>query len=191
MEIKEKIKEYKKELVLQKAGEFLEKNGFEKAKMADIAAYCGISVGALYKLFPSKDELFYEYVNYQIDTFYKHLTKEFKKLEFAEDRLKYFIKLKFETFMEKKQILKDTAAGDPLFFTKLNVNHKNPAIKVYELLAAQFEKIPNLKTKNYLKTAYLFNAFTYGYIEYWLIYNENLSASIDEAYKLFMKGVVE
>ena len=93
--------------------------------------------------------------------------------------------------MEKKQILKDTAAGDPLFFTKLNVNHKNPAIKVYELLAAQFEKIPNLKTKNYLKTAYLFNAFTYGYIEYWLIYNENLSASIDEAYKLFMKGVVE
>ncbi len=191
MEIKEKIKEYKKELVLQKAGEFLEKNGFEKAKMADIAAYCGVSVGALYKLFPSKDELFYEYVNYQIDIFYKQLIDEFKKLESAEDRLKYFIRLKFETFMEKKQILKDTVAGDPLFFTKLNANLGNPALKVYELLSAQFEKIPNLKTKNYLKTAYLFNAFTYGYIEYWLIYNENLSASIDEAYKLFMKGVVE
>ncbi len=194
MEIKEKIKKYKKELVLKKAGEYFEKNGFEKSKMADIAKYCKISVGALYKLFPSKDELFYEYVNYQIDIFYNRLKEEFKKIKTSEDRLKYFIKLKFETFIQKKEILKDTVAGDPLFFAKLNANKGNPAQKVYDMLSFEFENIDKrdyLKIKDYNKLSYLFNSFTYGYIEYWLLHDNNLLDEVDEAFEIFMYGLIK
>lgn len=183
--LKEKIKEYKKELVLQKAGEYLEQKGFKEAKMADIAKHCGISVGALYKLFASKDELFYEYVRYQVALFYNRLQMRFEFLQTPQERIKEFIKLKFELFMEKKALLKDTLAGDPLFFVKLSANKENPAKMVYELLAKELEK---LGLSNPRKLSYLLNYYTYGYIEYWLIYDTNLVEFVDEAYTLFMDG---
>jgi len=194
MEIKERVKEFKKELVLKKVSQFFEKNGFNEAKMVDIASFCNISVGALYKLFPSKDELFYEYVNYQINQFYEKLKKGFENFEKCEDRLKYFIRLKFETFLEKKEILKDTVAGDPLFFTKLNANKGNPAQKVYKIVAEEFEKLNKktpLKTEDFEKIAFLFNSFTYGYIEFWLIYNKDIMKYIEEAYDIFIKGIIK
>ncbi|NPA81635.1 MAG: TetR/AcrR family transcriptional regulator [Epsilonproteobacteria bacterium] len=193
MAIKKKVKEYKRELVLKSAGEFLEKSGFEKAKMADIASYCGISVGALYNLFPSKEDLFYQYVNYQIDLFYKELLQAYEYIKEPRERIKFFIKLKFQKFMQKRALLKDTVAGDPLFFAKLNANKGNPAALIYELIAKEFEKISkevDLKIKDYEKISYLLNSFTYGYIEYWLINDKNLLDFVDEAYELFMEGVV-
>ncbi len=191
MNIKDKIREYKKELILKKAGEFLEKNGFEKSKMADIAAHCGISVGALYNFFSSKDELFYEYVKYQIDTFVKNLKKGFERIESPRERLEFFVKLKFETFKSKVNLLKDTVAGDPLFFAKLNANKGNPALKIYEILAKEFEKMENLKTDDYIKLACLFHSFTFGYIEYWLNYDQHLDKFAQEACDFFIKGIVK
>ncbi|WP_187647565.1 TetR/AcrR family transcriptional regulator [Nitrosophilus labii] len=191
MNLKDKIREYKKELILKKAGEFLEKNGFEKSKMADIAAHCGISVGALYNFFSSKDELFYEYVKYQIDTFVKNLKKGFERIESPRERLEFFVKLKFETFKSKVNLLKDTVAGDPLFFAKLNANKGNPALKIYEILAKEFEKMENLKTDDYIKLACLFHSFTFGYIEYWLNYDQHLDKFAQEACDFFIKGIVK
>ncbi len=192
MDIKFQIKEYKKELILKKAGDFLEQKGFEKTKMADIADYCGISVGALYNHFGSKEELFYEYVKYQIDIFVKNLKKGFESLGSPKERLEFFVKLKFETFKSKVNLLKDTVAGDPLFFAKLNVNKGNPALKIYEILAKEFERMENLKTDDYIKLACLFHSFTFGYIEYWLNYKQDsIEEFAKEACDFFIKGIVK
>ncbi len=189
MDIKKRVKEYKKELLLQKVSYLFEKEGFENVKMADIAKYCNISVGALYKLFLSKEDLFYEYVKYQIDIFYDILLSRFKTLSSPEERLKAFISLMFKTFTQKKRILIDTIAGDPLFFAKLNIKKENPAKKVYSLLENEFENMENIKIKDGKKIAVLFKSFVYGYIEYWLLYQKDINEMVDEAYWLFMRGI--
>ncbi len=191
MDIKEKIKEFKKELVLQRAGEYLEKHGFANSKMSDIASFCNLSVGALYKLFSSKEELFYEYVRLQIEIFVDNLLKGFEKIDDPIQRLQFFVELKFETFKSKVNLLKDTVAGDPLFFAKLNANKGNPAVAIYEVLAKEFAKIEGLKTKDHLKLAILFHSFTFGYIEHWLIGGDIHEDYAKEACDFFIKGVVK
>ncbi|NPA64612.1 MAG: TetR/AcrR family transcriptional regulator [Epsilonproteobacteria bacterium] len=192
MAIKEKIKEFKKELVLQKVSQYLETHGFAKAKMADIAAFCGMSVGALYKLFGSKEELFYAYVNYQLTLFQHKLAQRLQHLQSPHDRIKAIIALKFETFQEKRQILKDTIAGDPLFFAKLSANRPVNLQKLYDTIAEEFEKIDALtplRVRDTRRIAYIFNAITYGYVEYWLVHGGDLRSFVDEAYEILMKGI--
>ena len=192
MAIKEKIKEFKKELVLQKVSQYLETHGFAKAKMADIAAFCGMSVGALYKLFGSKEELFYAYVNYQLTLFQHKLAQRLQHLQSPHDRIKAIIALKFETFQEKRQILKDTIAGDPLFFAKLSANRPVNLQKLYDTIAHEFEKIDALtplRVRDTRRIAYIFNAITYGYVEYWLVHGGDLRPFVDEAYEILMKGI--
>jgi len=184
--IKDRIKEYKKELILQKISSFLEKEGFEKAKMADIAAYCGISVGALYKLFSSKEELFYSYIKYQIDLFYENLEKGFAKIEDPKKRICFFVAQKFKTFKEKKKVLIDTVAADPLFLAKLNTAKQNPAKKVYELLARELKKAKIAKP---LKMAYLINGLTLGYVELWLTTGDERVLDVDEACGFILKMI--
>jgi len=55
--IKQKVLETKKSLVLEEISKIFENDGFSSVKMQDIANRLGISVGALYKLFSSKDDL--------------------------------------------------------------------------------------------------------------------------------------
>ncbi len=192
MAIKEKIKEFKKELILQKVSQYLEQHGFAKAKMADIATFCGISVGALYKLFDSKEELFYEYVNYQIALFEQKLHKRLSSLTEPTDRIKAIIALKFETFAQKEAILKDTVAADPLFFAKLSAHRPNNLQRLYDTIAKEFEALSKtlpLRIQDTRRIAYIFNAITYGYVEYWLVSGRDLKNFVDEAYEVLLKGI--
>jgi len=182
--IKERIKAFKRELILQKVSELIEERGLEGLKMVDIAAACDISVGALYKLFGSKDELFYAYMEYQIDLFYRTLKSIFAGVEDPKERIRIYIELKFETLQSKKQLLKDTIATDPFFFAKLGISKQNPARKVYVLLAQQLEL---LGTHDGLRLAYMLSGMTRGCIEMWLAGDGELDA--DNAYKRFLKMI--
>lgn len=171
--------------------ELFEKEGFDQIKMVDIAKYCGISVGALYKLFPSKEDLFYDYIQYQIDLFYKQLQERFNVVKTPKQRLKLFIDMMFHTFTSKKRLFMDTAAGDPLFFAKLALKRDNPAKKIYKLLEREFEKLENRKISDTKQLAILFKSFLYGYIEYWLIHDQPIKTCSEEALELFLHGIVK
>jgi len=180
--IKERIKAFKRELILQRVSELIEERGFEKLKMVDIAAACDISVGALYKLFGSKDELFYAYMEYQIDLFYRTLKSIFAGVEDPKERIRIYIELKFETLRSKKQLLKDTLATDPFFFAKFNLTKQNPAKKVYVLLAEQFDA---LGAKDGMRLAYMLGGMTRGCVEMWLAGDGELDAQ--KSYNYFIK----
>jgi len=186
MEIQAQIKAFKQELILQKVSQYLEKHGYKNAKMADIAKFVGISVGALYKYFESKDMLFYAYVNYQIDTFYEHLKTTFATIQDPKERIFYFIQAKLKLFEEKRKLLTDTIAADPLFFIKLSATKENPAKKIYDLIAKELESIG---VKDPIKASYLLNGITYGYIEHWIVYGGKLIDRAEEIYDRFFKGV--
>ena len=88
--------------------------------------------------------------------------------------------------------IEDPVVGDPLFFFKMNTQKSDPAKPIFEFLAKLFERLDSvqpLKERNYMKLAYLFNAYTIGYIEYWINYDEELEkASI--VVEEFLEGMI-
>ena len=190
MDIKAQVKAFKKELIIKKAAELFAKEGFSAVKMADIAKACNVAVGTIYKLFASKEELFFAYVQYEIDRFYDRLLQDFQTHKTPKERLAIFVDRMIEAFLDKKKVLTDTIAGDPLFFAKLNLTHQNPAQKIYNLLEKEFAKLP-LKIDSPQKAAILFKSFIYGYIEYWLLFNEDIQHSSHEALNIFFCGIIK
>ncbi|WP_458700714.1 TetR/AcrR family transcriptional regulator [Sulfurospirillum sp. 1307] len=188
--MKHKVLETKKNLVLQEISKIFEEEGFSSVKMQDIANKLSMSVGALYKLFSSKEELYYEYIAYQINLFYDLLVQKNTNISDAKESLEIYTKLKFEMFKAKRKAIEDPVIADPLFFFKMNTKQNNPAKPIFEYLANLFElfdKKEPLKEKNYMKLAYLFNAYTMGYIEYWVNFDEDLEdASL--AIQNFLEG---
>jgi len=190
--IKQKVLETKKQLVLEEISKIFESEGFSSIKMQDIANRLGISVGALYKLFPSKEELFYEYIAYQIHLFYETLKSACPLSLHPKESLERYVELKFEAFASKRKALEDPIIGDPLFFTKMNTQKNDPAKPIFEFLAQLFEsldRIEPLKEKNYMKLAYLFNAFTMGYVEYWIHYSDKLEERASLVLEEFLEGM--
>ncbi len=178
-QIKSKVISYKKELILQEAGKYIEEVGYNSLKINDLAKKCSISVGQLYQLFESKDKMFYEYVLYQINNFYNTLIENCKNTNFAQEKLLIFTKLKLKIFQEKRKAILDPISGDPLFFVKFN--NKNPSLIIQEFLSLQFKDLEdsyNIKIKNPLQLAYAYNAYTLGYIEYCL--NNNIDDECDD-----------
>ena len=190
MDIKAQVKAFKQELIIKKAGELFAKEGFSAVKMADIAKACNVAVGTLYKLFASKEDLFFTYVQYEIDRFYEQLLQDFKNYSDPKKRLAIFVDRMIEAFLDKKKVLTDTIAGDPLFFAKLNLTHQNPAQKIYNLLEKEFAKL-SLRVNEPQKVAILFKSFIYGYIEYWLLYDKDIHNISKEALDLFLRGAIK
>jgi len=190
--IREKVLETKKNLVLEKVSEFFDERGFDRVKIQDIAAHTGLSVGALYKLFPSKERLFYEYIAYQIRRFHEELVRACAGIEEPRRMLEIYIDLKFSTFVSKRKAIEDPVIGDPLFFVKMNTQKSDPAGPIYEFLADLFarlgERVP-LKEDDHMKTAYLFNAYTMGFIEHWLKCGGDLQEDPVEVLERFLNGM--
>ena len=190
--IRQKLQETKSELVLEAVSAYFDRVGYTKPKMQDIAKEVGISVGALYKLFPSKDALFFDYIAYQIRLFHTHLLERCKVCQTPKQALLEYIKLKIETFIAKKKAIEDPILGDPLFFLKMNVHKENPAKPVYEFLEEQFIKLTkehSLKAIEPMRLAYIFNGHILAYIEYWINFGGELTGKEEEILSTFLYGI--
>ncbi len=190
--IKKRVKEAKVEIVLEVVSEYFDRVGFSKPTMSDIAKEVGISVGALYKLFASKDELFFAYIGYQIEKFHKELVVATAKKE-PQEKLEIFVEMKFSTFVSKRKAIEDPILGDPLFFVKMNAQKVNPSKPIFEFLANEFEKLSlkqSSKESDFNKVAYLFNSYTMGYIEHWLNFGGELKSDSKQVVEMFLNGLL-
>lgn len=189
-----KVKDLKKNLILDEACRYFEEVGFENVKMNDLAKNCGISVGQLYKLFSSKENVFHEYVRYQIRLFSKEIREACIHVVSPKDRLLKYLELKFKIFKNKKKTLRDPVLGDPLFFSKLNTKNGDLTKPIFEFLRDEFEKLAfehNLsKDLDYQQVAYVFNSFSMGYIEYWLNSEKELEVDEKDILERFISGFI-
>ena len=190
--MQQKVKDLKRELVLEQAGRYFEEAGFEAVTMAELAKQCGISVGALYKLFASKDALFYAYVEQQIRKLHEAIVEKSATVTSVKEKLQIIVELKFETFCTKSKLIFDPIAGDPLFFTKLSHSRQNPAQIIYDYTAELFGELSKeqpLKSGDAMQLAYLFHSFLLGFIEHWLHFGGDLRAQSTIALNMFLEGV--
>ncbi|WP_159445313.1 TetR/AcrR family transcriptional regulator [Nitratiruptor tergarcus] len=188
--IKQKIKETKKEILLEVISELFEQKGFADLKMQDIAKHLDMSIGALYKIFASKEDLLLAYIEFEIKKFYSMLQEQTNNIDDPLLCLQHYVNLKFEVFKQKRRALEDPLMGDPLFFLKMGKKEYMLIEPILALLASWFEKLhaqTPLREHDFLKLAFLFNSYTNGYVEYWIVHNKDLNPT--QVVELFLQGV--
>ncbi len=167
--IKEEVTALKKKMILQEAEKYIEEKGYQNFKINELSKICSISVGALYQLFISKENLFYEYVLFQMENFHKELLKLCNGISSPKKRLLIYTKAKLQTFEEKGKTIQEHITYDPLFILKLG--NQNEAMNLMEnFLAKEFEKLSfktPLKTDNYICLSYAYSAYILGFIKYY------------------------
>lgn len=95
----------KKQLIMEKSLELFAKQGFEATSVQQITEYCGISKGAFYLSFKSKDELILALIDY----FMKQLTSDIDcavKNKRGEETLSAFYQVIFHTFQKHSDFAK-------------------------------------------------------------------------------------
>jgi len=189
--LRKKLAASKRRLVLEEVSHLFENEGFHSLKMQDIAARLEMSVGALYKLFASKEALYHAYVAFQIERFYDALEEACRDERDAFVCLARYVRMKFDVFAQKRKAVEESAGNDALFFLKLHHRHHDPAEPIYNWLAERFKALSErapLTERHPLKTAYIFNAYTTGYIEYWLRYGEGIETDEKDVVRRFLEG---
>lgn len=101
MTFKRKVQEMKRELILEEASSLFVKEGYENMKISELAKNTGVSVGAIYSMFGSKEGLYNQYIMGQIEYYIDIMEKELENCTDLLEMLKICTKIKFTAMIEK------------------------------------------------------------------------------------------
>ena len=189
--IKAKMHDLKKTLILDEASTLFEEIGYEQMKVADLAKTLSISIGTIYGMFDSKEGLYMAYIEHQINTFTMELEKRVTPDDSAEKRLKAFIELKFSYYTQKYIALDHSVKNNPFFFNTLYKSNVHPLQNIFLFQAECFKEIDsNINDDDAMQLVYLFNSFSDGYVSRWFEVQYDLMSKVDEACRLFI-GMVK
>ncbi len=146
----ENLQMSKKQLIMKKALELFAKQGFEATSVQQITDYCGISKGAFYLSFKSKDEL----IHGLIDHFMQQLTVDVDytvRHSNSNDILYYFFHTTFQAFLKHANFVKllmkeQTYSLNDELLTKMHYyDQKTDETILSMIVKAYGEKINNIK----------------------------------------------
>ncbi len=191
MLIKEKMKDLKKELLLEEASVMFEAIGYEQMKVAELAKRARVSVGTIYAIFNSKEGLYISYIEYQINNLFAELEVKISPESTPKERIHAYIEAKFEHVLQKRKAI-EQGGNNPLFFTSLYSEHANPFEKIFTFLNVCLTKVdPSLDEVKAKRMAYALNGLMDGYITLWLELDDDLLEKVDEVYEMFLKIIEE
>jgi AcrR family transcriptional regulator len=103
--VSDEYKEKKKKEILSSAFVCFAKKGFELATINDIVEHSGISKGAIYNYFQSKDEIYLELMSTDTNQTYDELNQEISKKKLAIEKLNFLfdIYLEVDPFIEENK----------------------------------------------------------------------------------------
>lgn len=82
-------KEEKKAIILEGALHCFTEKGFQATTMDDIVRHLGISKGAIYSYFTSKEEMYIQMANDKMNAMLENSTELFKSMPSAADQIRY------------------------------------------------------------------------------------------------------
>lgn len=190
--IKTKLQDVKRGLILEAAAKLFETEGYEQLKVSELARSVGVSVGTIYGLFESKERLYMAYVRAQIGHYLAALDARLEGVGSPEAQLREVFALKFEYFSSKRKAVEECAKNNPLFFS--NIRHNEPEILegVYCKIAVIVRAIrPGLSEKEALELAYQIIGLSDGYLTYWLAHDGDLMAGLPNLHTQMLMLVKE
>ena len=132
----------KKDLYLKAATEYFDRYGYKSFKISHLAKELEISVGTIYNLFTSKENLYLEYLISKLQNFLDTLKS--KETNNPKENLELYLSCKYEIFIQI-----DDNTTDPYFFHKLDISNHPIVDEIYEFLIRQFKQLYPNKNINY------------------------------------------
>ncbi len=181
-----KMKNMKRDLILEKATEMFDKHGFEELKVSDLAHEAGVSVGTIYAYFESKEGLFSACIAQEIERVSTELEKLFAQGLPFEQMLEETIKIKFDTITQKRKSLESGALSNPFFFESQQIEHKEAFDKIYGLFIEPIDRVKTVDIDSW-QLVYVWNSIGNAYVLRWLEGElDSLEGKTKEACAVFM-----
>lgn len=174
-----KMKNMKRDLILEKASEMFDKYGFGELKVSDLAHEAGVSVGTIYAYFESKEGLYSACVALEIERASERLEILFAQDLSFEKMLEESIRIKFELITQKRKSLESGALSNPFFFESQQIEHKEAFDKIYSFYIEPIDKIKTVDIDSW-QLVYIWNSIGNAYVLRWL---EGELASLEDKEK--------
>ncbi|MDY0051715.1 MAG: TetR/AcrR family transcriptional regulator [Aliarcobacter sp.] len=178
----EELIKVKKDLYLKSASEYFDRYGYKNFKISHLAKELEISVGSIYNLFTSKEDLYLEYLILKLENFL--VTLKFKEKNNPKENLELYLACKYEIFIQI-----DNNTTDPYFFHKLDISSHPIVDEIYDFLIRQFKQLYPNKDMNYKHVSTLFKKLSDGFIESYLIEKYDTKNIINDTIELFFHGL--
>lgn len=177
------MQELKRELILEEAAILFIEDGFENMKIADLAKKVGVSVGTIYTLFGSKENLYQNYLNSQIEHYLEVIKQEMSQHDDPIVRLRELAKIRFGAMIKHKNAIRLSIINDPTFFINISDETDSPMLSIFtyianEVMAPLADRLHS--SKEPLDLTFLFDGLAIGMTKYWMIKGGDLLERVDE-----------
>lgn len=186
--INQKVNEIKKELYIKESIPYFDITGYKNAKINEIAKVLDTSVGTIYNIFNSKEELYLEYLIFKLKEFQENLEKE--KTDDPFSNLCIYLKYKYEVFIQIDKNKSKPIVDDPYFFHKLDIVNHPVVNDIYVFLEEQFKLLVEEPHISYKHLAILFKKFSDGFIESYILEPFETKDIIDHTLAMFLNGLL-
>lgn len=186
--INKELNRVKKELYINAAASYFDKVGYKHFKISDLAKELETSIGTIYNLFGSKEELYVEYLVLKLELFLSKLIEQ--EGDDPLENLKVYLTYKYTNFMQIDNSSQEPTTNDSYFFHKLEILDHRVVDDIYQFLARQLRiLIPN-ENVNHIHLAILFKKLSDGFIVSYL-YGQCLEEHIiDKTLEVFLHGAL-
>ena len=186
--INQEISKIKKELYIEESIKYFDTVGFKNSKINDISKVLDTSVGTIYNIFNSKEELYLEYLIYKLRKFLHNLEKE--RTDDPYSNLGIYLKYKYIIFMQIDENETKPAIIDPYFFHKLDITNHPIVDNIYAYLEEQFKLMIEEPFISYRHLALLFKKFSDGFIESYILEAYDTTNIVDHTLAMFLNGLL-
>jgi AcrR family transcriptional regulator len=185
--INDELNKVKRDLYLKASAEYFDKCGYKNFKISQLAAELETSVGTIYNLFISKDDLYLEYLILKLQTFLDKLKDN--ETTNAKQNLELYLSCKYEIFIQIDNNRDETLITDPYFFHKLDISNHAIVDEIYEFLIRQFKGLYPNSNMDYKHTVILFKKLSDGFIESYLLKKYDTKNIVEDTISLFFNGL--
>lgn len=181
----EEINKVKKELYLKEISKYIDNVGYKNFKISELTKQLETSVGTIYNLFTSKEELYLEYLIFKLQLFSQRLSSQ--ETTQPMENLKLYLQCKYEIFIQIDK--NNPMTSDPFFFHKLDIANHPIVLEIYDFLKRQFQQLYPTCTMSYMHLAILFKKLSDGFIESYLLEKYDTNNIIEDTLTQFFKGI--
>jgi AcrR family transcriptional regulator len=184
--INEELNRVKKELYLNAAARYFDETGYKHFKISDLAKELETSVGTIYNLFGSKEELYVEYLILKMEIFLGNI----KRNEGSDplENLRTYLTYKYAQFIQTEHHRDEPITNDPYFFHKLEISNHSVVEEIYQYLVRQLRILIPFENTNHKHFAILFKKLSDGFIESYLYGECQAEHIVDETIEMFLRG---
>ncbi|QCR34249.1 TetR/AcrR family transcriptional regulator [Lysinibacillus sp. SGAir0095] len=170
----------KKQLIMEKSLELFAENGFEATSVQQITERCGISKGAFYLYFKSKDELIYSLIDQFMTGILTDLEQAVSETQSREELLYNFLNIALGEFQKQANFAKFFITEQVLSYNKdLFERMQNYMAMfnriIYSIVERQFAQTPS---KMYLDLVFTINGLVKSYSELFIIDDYKLNLNL-------------